>query len=88
MAMLLVEEPEFRRDTLRYMWEAARGTPRAWRRGDAEKRLGNRLQLLAALCVGVPLYVRSLLTNGARFSARRRPAPPAEPEQRRRSVPN
>jgi hypothetical protein len=87
MAMLLVEEPEFRRDTLRYMWEAARGTRRAWRRGDAEKRLGNRLQLLAALCAGVPLYMRSLLTNGAR-SAQRRPVPPAEPEQRRRSVPN
>ncbi len=61
MAMLLVEEPQFRRDILRYMWEAARGTRRGWRRGDAEKRLGNRRQLLAAVCAGVPLYMCSLL---------------------------
>jgi glycosyltransferase involved in cell wall biosynthesis len=88
MLMLLVEEPEFRRHTLRYMWEAARGAPRAWRRGGAEERLGNRLQLLLAACAGVPLYIRSLLTNGRRLRAPRLPEPPVEPEQRRRSFPD
>jgi hypothetical protein len=85
MLMLLVEEPGYRRHTLRYMWEAARGARRAWRRGGAEERLGNRLQLLGATAAGVPLYLRFLLANGARFSA---PRLPGEPEQRRRSVPN
>jgi glycosyltransferase involved in cell wall biosynthesis len=88
MLMLLVEEPEFRRDTLRYMWEAARGTRRAWRRGDVSKRLGNRLQLLVAASTGVPLYIRSVLANGVGFNAPRLPVPPAEPELRRPSAPN
>jgi glycosyltransferase involved in cell wall biosynthesis len=88
MAMLLVEEPQFRRDTLRYMWKAARATPRGWQRGYAEKRLSNRLQLFAAICGGVPLYMRSLLTDGARVSAPRVRLPPAKPERRRRSTPD
>jgi cellulose synthase/poly-beta-1,6-N-acetylglucosamine synthase-like glycosyltransferase len=86
MLMLLVEEPEFRRNTIRYMWGAARGTPRSWRRGDAHERLANRRQLLAAAAAGVPLYVRSLLTNGG-FNAPILPAPPAAPEPPRPSVP-
>jgi O-antigen biosynthesis protein len=88
MLMLLVEEPEFRRETLRYMWQARRGNRRTWRRGDARKRLGNRLQLFAAVCTGVPLYVHSSLTNGERFSAPSVPVPTAEREPQRRSVSN
>jgi len=87
MAMLLVEEPEFRRDTLRYMWEAARGTRRAWRHGDAGERLGTRLQLLAAVAAGVPLYLRTLLVGRGRFNPPIVPAA-AELERRQRSVPS
>jgi O-antigen biosynthesis protein len=68
MLMLLVEEPGFRRRTLRYMWEAARGTRRPWRRGDVSERLASRLQLLSAICSGVPLYLRSLLATFNGFS--------------------
>lgn len=87
MAMLLVEEPEFRRDTLRYMWEAARGTRRAWRPGAVSERLGNRLQLLAAVPAGVPLYLLTLLAGRGSFN---RPVVPgaAEPERPQRSVPS
>jgi cellulose synthase/poly-beta-1,6-N-acetylglucosamine synthase-like glycosyltransferase len=88
MVMLLVEEPEFRHDTMQYMWEAVHGTRRVWRRGDASERLGNRVQLLAAVLAGVPLYLRARLTNGERFSAPRVPVPTAEPEPQRRSVSN
>jgi O-antigen biosynthesis protein len=88
MLMLLVEESDFRRCTLRYMWEAARGSRRAWRRGDVDERLSNRLQLLAAASAGVPLYIRFLLANGARVSPSRLPLPPVEPERRRRSAPS
>jgi glycosyltransferase involved in cell wall biosynthesis len=86
MAMLLVEEPDFRRDTLRYMWEAARGTRRAWRREDVGERLGNRLELLVAVSSGVPLYLRSLLAGRGGFNP---PIPAAgELERRPRSVPS
>jgi O-antigen biosynthesis protein len=89
MTMLLVEEPNFRRDTLRYMWEAAHGTPRAWRRGEAGERLGNRLQLLDAIAVGVPLYLRSLLTTRrGSFRPPPLPAQAAEREPRQPFVPN
>jgi hypothetical protein len=87
MAMLLVEEPDFRRDTLRYMWEAVRGTRRAWRRGEPSERFGNRLQLLSAVLAGVPLYVRTRLAGRGTFNP---PSPPlaAELERRQRSFPN
>jgi hypothetical protein len=87
MTMLLVEEPEFRRDTLRYMWEAARGTRRAWRRGDVSQRLGNRLQLLAAVSAGVPLYLRTLLAGRGSLNPPVVPAA-AELERRQRSLPS
>ncbi len=87
-AMLLVEEPEFRPDLLRYMRTATCGARRDWRRGAAEARLGNRLQRLAALCVGVPLYLRSLLTSGTGFSSPRFPTPTVENEKPRPSAPS
>jgi glycosyltransferase involved in cell wall biosynthesis len=87
MAMLLVEEPGYRRETLRYMWEAARGTRRSWRRADAEERLGNRLQLVAAVSAGVPLYLRNLLTRRGSFNPPPVPAA-AELEPHRRSAPS
>ena len=86
MAMLLVEEPEFRRATVRYIWGAACGTRRSWRRGDAAERLGNRLQLFAAACAGVALYMRSMLAGRGGFSPSSVPAA-AETERRRPSVP-
>jgi glycosyltransferase involved in cell wall biosynthesis len=89
MTMLLVEEPNFRRDTLRYMWEAAHGTPRAWRRGEADERLGNRLQFLDAIAAGVPLYLRSLLTTRrGSFRPPPLPAQAAEREPRQPFVPS
>jgi len=68
MLMLLVEEPEFRRTTLRYMLEAAHGTRRAWRRGEIAERLGSRRQLLAAAAAGVPLYAWAQLSARGGFS--------------------
>jgi glycosyltransferase involved in cell wall biosynthesis len=70
MMMLLVEESEFRRDTLRYMAQAIRGTRRPWRRGNADARLATRLQLLAAACTGPPLYLRTRLATRGRFGRR------------------
>jgi glycosyltransferase involved in cell wall biosynthesis len=87
MAMLLVEEPDFRRHTLRYMWEAARGTRRAWRRGEPSERFGNRLQLLSAVLAGVPLYVRARLAGRGTFNPPSLPLA-AELERRQRSFPN
>jgi glycosyltransferase involved in cell wall biosynthesis len=86
MLMLLVEEPEFRRDTLRYMWQAARGTRRPWRHGDGE-RSGNRLQLLVAFSAGVPLYLRTLWAGRGSFMPSSVPAA-AELERSRRSAPS
>jgi glycosyltransferase involved in cell wall biosynthesis len=84
--MLLVEEPEFRQDTLRYMWHAARRTRRSWRRGDVGERLGSRMQLVIASAAGVPLYLRMLLARG---SVSQPIAPEAaELERLRRSVPS
>jgi O-antigen biosynthesis protein len=88
MAMLLVEEPEFRRDTLRYMWEAARGNRRGWRRGDTDRRLGNRLQLAGAVGTGVPLYLWSLITSRDQAEGAPLPAPAADPERHRPSAPS
>jgi glycosyltransferase involved in cell wall biosynthesis len=87
MLMLLVEEPEFRRETLRYMWEAARGKRRSWRHGDVDERLGSRLQLLMAVSAGVPLYLRTLFAGRGSVNATFVPEA-AELERRRRSVPS
>jgi glycosyltransferase involved in cell wall biosynthesis len=90
MAMLLVEEPEFRPDLLRYVREALRGTRRTWRRGVADERFATRRQLLAAVCAGVPLYLRSVVADrsGLGFRPSSVPAPAAESEHPRRSVPS
>jgi len=88
MVMLLVEEPEFRRDTLRYMEQAIRGTRRPWRRGHADARLATRLQLLAAACAGPPLYLRTRLNTRGRFSRRPSTQPAGQSGPRRGSVSN
>jgi glycosyltransferase involved in cell wall biosynthesis len=67
MMMLLVEEPEFRRETLRYMREAIRGDRRAWRRGSATKHFSSRLELFVAACSGLSLYLRTVLLPPAPF---------------------
>jgi hypothetical protein len=86
MVMLLVEEPEFRWNTLRYMAQAIRGTRRLWRRGGADAQFATRLQLLAAACTGLALYVRTRVASRSGFS-RRQPAPPAAGGERpQRSV--
>jgi cellulose synthase/poly-beta-1,6-N-acetylglucosamine synthase-like glycosyltransferase len=88
MLMLAVEEPEFRRETLRYMWQAARGTPRQWRPGHATRRLGNRRQLVVAIVAAVPLYARTFRADGGRFRGQSLPVPPVEPERRQPSAPS
>jgi cellulose synthase/poly-beta-1,6-N-acetylglucosamine synthase-like glycosyltransferase len=87
MLMLLVEEPEFRRTILRYMWEAAHGTRRAWRRSAAQQRMASRWKLVAAASAAVPLYLRSVLTNGVGFNSVRLSLPLGEREPQRRSAP-
>jgi glycosyltransferase involved in cell wall biosynthesis len=88
MLMLLVEEPEFRRDTLRYMAEAIRGTRRPWRRGHAEARLATRMQVLIAACMGPPLYLRTRLSTRSRFGRPPSLPPAGGGEQRQQSVPS
>jgi len=87
MLMLLVEEPEFRLRTLQYMWEAARGTRRTWRRQDVGERLGSRRQLFAAAAAGVPLYLRTLRASRAGFNPRVAPTA-VELERLQRSLPS
>jgi cellulose synthase/poly-beta-1,6-N-acetylglucosamine synthase-like glycosyltransferase len=74
LTMLLVEEPEHRRDTVRYLLEAARGTRRSWR-PEAENPFAGRLQLLAALATGIPLYAKSRLTERGSFTPPPLPQP-------------
>jgi glycosyltransferase involved in cell wall biosynthesis len=88
MAMLLVEEPETRRDTLRYMWQAVRGESREWRPTRAQEAFASRLQLLLAAVSAGPLYVRNLVTSRGGFSPARVPASTAATERRRPSVPS
>jgi hypothetical protein len=85
MVMLMVEEPEFRRDTLRYMAEAIHGTRRPWRRGNADARLATRLQLLAAACTGPSLYLRTRLATRGRFGRRPSAQPAGQGGPRQRS---
>jgi cellulose synthase/poly-beta-1,6-N-acetylglucosamine synthase-like glycosyltransferase len=75
MAMLLVEEPEHRRDSWRYLLEAARGTKRAWRPVEAEERFAGKADLAVALATGIPLYARSVLTDRGDLSP---PPPPVQ----------
>ena len=88
MAMLLVEEPEFRQETLRYVWNGMRGERRAWRSDVADKRFATRSELVAAACAGLALYLRTVLSN--RGSSRRNSSLPAaaETEGSQRSVPS
>jgi glycosyltransferase involved in cell wall biosynthesis len=84
MLMLLIEEPEFRRNTLRYMWEGARGTRRTWRRSDADEPLTNRLELFIAAAAGIPLCLRTLVAGRGTFNP---PLVPASGELERRRPP-
>jgi glycosyltransferase involved in cell wall biosynthesis len=81
MAMLLVEEPAFRRETLRYMVQGLRGRRRAWRRGTANQRLAPPLELVGATLAGFPLYVRSSVRARRRSRETRGAALGAESEQ-------
>jgi glycosyltransferase involved in cell wall biosynthesis len=68
MIMLLVEEQEYRRDTLRYVWEAARGARRDWRPVETTERFAGKSDLALAVATGIPLYVQNLLTQRGSFS--------------------
>jgi glycosyltransferase involved in cell wall biosynthesis len=62
--MLLVEESEHRRDTLRYLWQAIRGTERTWRGTVNETpRVVSRFESTLAMIVGPFKYVQGLLTH-------------------------
>lgn len=87
MALLLVEEPEHRGDTWRYLWEAARGTRRAWR-PEADERFAGRLQLFEAVATGLPLYAKSLFTERGSFTPPQLPEPTAASESPRPSAPS
>jgi O-antigen biosynthesis protein len=63
LAMLLVEEPDFRRRTFRYALEALRRPPRPWRRVDTAARTISRPRALAAGAEGPWLYLRSRCTR-------------------------
>jgi O-antigen biosynthesis protein len=71
--LLVVEEPGYRRRTLRYMIEAMLGRKRAWRLNEGPHSravLPGAVRFLAYLC-GPPLYVLSLAWVGAsRLGAR------------------
>jgi len=60
VTLLLIEEPAYRRRTLRYLWEAARGTRRAWRTSPSRAgiRIVPRHQALLALLRGVAAHAR------------------------------
>jgi cellulose synthase/poly-beta-1,6-N-acetylglucosamine synthase-like glycosyltransferase len=88
MAMLLIEEPEFRSDTLRYMWEAMQGVPRTWRHGRPEERFATRLRVFAATCAGLPLYLRNVHAARGRFKPPSVPGSALNSERPRRSVPS
>ena len=72
VALLLVEQPAARRPVLRYLAEAARGTPRTWRTSDTQVlRLVSRPAMARALLGGPLAYARS-----RRRHRRYRPTPP------------
>lgn len=61
MTMMLVEEPEFRRETLRYMVRALSGRRRRWRGGAASAPYVKRGQMLSAAVLGPALYAADRL---------------------------
>jgi glycosyltransferase involved in cell wall biosynthesis len=58
LVMLLVEEPGFRRATLRYAWGAVSGGRRSWRRTQSREPLVSRAQLARAVVSGPFAYLR------------------------------
>jgi len=62
--MILVEEPEHRGSTMRYLWEAMKGTERTWR-GNTPRhpRIVSRVRGAAALAFGPFRYLQSLLPD-------------------------
>ncbi len=62
--MMLVEEKGHRRSTLRYLWEALRGTERTWRGTVSHPpRVVSPLRAFLALSLGPLRYVQGVLTN-------------------------
>ena len=62
--MMIVEEKEHRRLTLRYIWEAVRGKPRTWRGEVTSKpRIVSRTKTALALMLGPVRYVQGLLLD-------------------------
>lgn len=62
--MLLVEESKHRRATLRYLWEAIRGTTREWRNIPRDRpRIVSRTRSAIALGAGPFKYVQGLLVS-------------------------
>jgi cellulose synthase/poly-beta-1,6-N-acetylglucosamine synthase-like glycosyltransferase len=59
LVMLLVEHPEFRRQTLRYAFTALRGRRRHWRRGRADAAFLSRRELASAVLSAPSLYWRN-----------------------------
>jgi len=57
LAMLWMEEPAFRGETLRYAFDAMRRRPRPWRRAMPSLRRAGRAQILLAAAYGSLLYV-------------------------------
>jgi glycosyltransferase involved in cell wall biosynthesis len=62
--MMLVEEREHRRSSIRYLWEALKGTERTWR-GNARRHppIVSRVRGAAALAFGPFRYLQSLLPD-------------------------
>jgi hypothetical protein len=62
--MMLVEERGYRRSTLRYLWEAVRGTERTWRGAVARRtRVVSPIRSAMALCLGPLRYIQSVLVD-------------------------
>ena len=59
LCLLLVEEPEFRRRTLRHIAEALSHRPRPWRRPPDDSGRAPRWRVLAEAARGPALYLRS-----------------------------
>jgi O-antigen biosynthesis protein len=62
--MMLIEEAEHRRSTLRYLWEAMRGKERTWRGSVASRpRVVSRTQSALALVLGPFKYIQGVLID-------------------------
>lgn len=62
--MMLVEEHDHRSLTLRYLWQAIRGTERKWRGAAIERpRVVSRAKSLVAMVVGPLRYIQGVLTH-------------------------